>query len=172
MLRPPISSALFEASFAACSLGDFMKQLKEQGEQLPVLLRICDSLLHPHHVWQDFINSAQSPHHLEHLMGYFPAWCWHDPQAGISGLHIPRVPGTCVTPRQQGSALCLSPVAAPPGSDSALVFFSAASLVEFSSQCHIPWRGHICVLVSLFITLYWKILPKSYGFPWLEVSTW
>lgn len=154
MLRPPISSALFEASFAACSLGDFMKQLKEQGEQLPVLLRICDSLLHPHHVWQDFINSAQSPHHLEHLMGYFPAWCWHDPQAGISGLHIPRVPGTCVTPRQQGSALCLSPVAAPPGSDSALVFFSAASLVEFSSQCHIPWRGHICVLVSLFITLY------------------
>lgn len=136
-----------------------------------VVLRIHDSLFHLHHIWQDFINSAQRPPsgtsdgQLSCLVLAWPTG-WHQ---RFVYSHSPRhvcesqTAGQCpvfvtcgCTPRQWFS---FGP-------------FSAVSLVDFNSQCHISWRGHICVLVSLFVRLYWKILPKSYGFPWLEVSIW
>lgn len=164
--RPSFSSAACEAGFAALSLGDLTTEQKEQGKQLPVLWMVCHPLIHPHCVWQEFMNSAQSLPASERQLSC-PAlvpvtgWCQRFVCSHTPPTHaVAAVPGSW-----EASSACrlrLHPLAHRWGFNFGPS--SAANLVGFSSHCHIPWQRQVSVLVSLFVTACWRILPKAYGF--------
>lgn len=149
-LRPSFSSAAHEAGFAALSLGDLTTEQKEQGKQLPVLWMVSHPLIHPHDVWEEFMNSAQSLPASERQLScpaLVPEFvCAHTPPTRA----VASAPGSW----EASSACHLRPHPLAHRWGFSCGPSSAANLVGFSGHCHIPWQRHVSVLVSLFVTAY------------------